>query len=133
MPDPQLYVTDTHSLLWHLYDLPQLTPAVQAAFAEVENGEAILLIPAIVLAEIIFTVERRRHDINVTEILDRIATADNYQILPFDLNAARCLPNVTAISEMHDRMIVCEAVSHQVPLITRDEEIRRSGIVQTIW
>ncbi len=41
MPDPQLYVTDTHSLLWYLYDLPQLAPAAQAAFSEVENGEAI--------------------------------------------------------------------------------------------
>lgn len=133
MPDPQLYIADTHSLLWHLYDLPQLTPAAQAAFSEVESGEAILLIPAIVLAEIIFTVERRRHDINVGEILDRVAVADNYQVLPFDLHAARRLVDMTTVSEMHDRMIVCEALAHQAPLITRDEEISRSGIVQTIW
>jgi len=133
MPDPQLYVTDTHSLLWHLYDLPRLTSAAHRAFSEVENGEATLLVPAIVLAEIIFTVERRRHDIDVTEILDRISVADNYQVLPFELRAARRLPNVTAISEMHDRMIVCEALTYQAPLITRDEEIRRSGVVQTVW
>ena len=133
MPDLQLYVTDTHSLLWHLYDLPRLTPTAQAAFSAVENGEAILLIPAIVLAEIVFTVERRRHDIDVGEILDRIAVADNYWVLPFDLLAARRLLNVTAISEMHDRMIVCEALAHQAPLITREEEIRNSGIVQTVW
>ena len=123
MPDPRLYVTDTHSLLWHLYDLPQLTPAARAAFSEVENGEATLLIPAIVLAEIVFTVERRRHDIDVGEILDRISVADNYRILPFDLHAARRLTDVTAISEMHDRMIVCEALAHQSPLITKDQEI----------
>jgi len=133
MPDPRLYVTDTHSLLWHLYDLPQLTPAAQAAFSDVENGEATLLIPAIVLAEIVFTVERRRHDIDVGEILDRITVSDNYQVLPFDLHAARRLADVTAISEMHDRMIVCEALAHQAPLITRDKEIIISGIVQTVW
>ena len=133
MPDPQLYITDTHSLLWYLYDLPQLTPAAHAAFSEVENGEAILLIPAIVLAEIVFTVERRRHDIDVGEILDRIAVADNYWILPFDLQAARRLADVTTISEMHDRMIVCEALDHHAPLITRDKEIRGSSIVQTVW
>jgi PIN domain nuclease of toxin-antitoxin system len=133
MPDPQLYVTDTHSLLWHLYDLPRLSPAAQRAFSEIESGEATLLIPAIVLAEVIFTIERRRHDIDVTEVLDRIAAADNYRVLPFDLRAARCLLNVIAISEMHDRMIVCEALAHQAPLITRDEEIRNSGIVQTVW
>ena len=133
MLDRQLYVTDTHSLLWYLYDLPQLSPAAQAAFSEVESGEAILLIPAIVLAEIVFTVERRRHDIDVADILDRIAMADNYRVLPFDLHAARRLTDVTTISEMHDRMIVCEALAHQAPLITKDEEIRQSGIVQTVW
>ncbi|MBL7063501.1 MAG: hypothetical protein ISS49_04735 [Anaerolineae bacterium] len=69
-------------MLWHLYDLPQLTPAAQAAFSDVENGEATLLIPAIVLAEIVFTVERRRHDIDVGEILNRITVSDNYQVLP---------------------------------------------------
>lgn len=133
MPDPRLYVTDTHSLLWHLYDLPRLTPAALAAFSEVETGEAILLIPAIVLAEIVFTVERRRHDIVVEAILDDIALADNYRVLPFDLHAARRLPEMTAISEMHDRMIVCEALAHQAPLITRDEEIRESAIAQVVW
>jgi len=133
MPNPKLYVTDTHSLLWYLYDLPRLAPAAHAAFSEVENGEAILLVPAIVLAEIVFTVERRRHDIDAGEILDRIAVADNYWILPFDLHAARRLTNVAAIPEMHDRMIVCEALAHHAPLITRDGEITSSGIVQTVW
>ncbi|MDY7075692.1 MAG: hypothetical protein SXV54_02080 [Chloroflexota bacterium] len=56
-------------------------PVARAAFSEVENGEATLLVPAIVLAEIVFTVERRRHDINIDEILDRIAVADNYSTL----------------------------------------------------
>jgi len=43
MPDPQLYVTDTHTLLWYLYDLPRLSPAAQTAFSEIESGEATLL------------------------------------------------------------------------------------------
>ena len=132
MPDPRLYVTDTHCLLWHLYDLPRLTPAARRAFSEVENGDAILLIPAIVLAELVFTVERRRHDIDVGEIVDDIAVADNYWVLSFDLQAARRLPEMTAISEMHDRMIVSEAVAHQAPLLTRDEEIRESGAIQVV-
>jgi PIN domain nuclease of toxin-antitoxin system len=133
MPDPQRYVTDTHSLLWHLYDLPRLAPMARAAFAAIERGEATLLVPAIVLAEIVFTVERRRHDIDVGEILDRINVADNYQVLPFDLDAARRLPGLTAIPEMHDRMIVAEAMAHQAPLVTRDETIRESGLVQVVW
>jgi len=133
MLDPSHYVTDTHSMLWHLYDLPRLGQAARAAYTAIEKGESILLIPAIVLAEIVTVVERRRHDIDIGEVLNRIEEADNYRGLPFDLQSARCLSRVTAISEMHDRMIVCEALTHQAPLITKDEEIRKSGVVQTIW
>jgi predicted nucleic acid-binding protein len=59
------YVTDTHSPLWYLYDIPRLGPSARIAFDTVSAGNTTLLIPAIVLAEVVYTVERRRHDINV--------------------------------------------------------------------
>lgn len=43
------------------------------------------MIPVIVLAEIVFVVERRRHDIDVGEVLDRIADADNSRDLTANL------------------------------------------------
>ena len=91
MAEPLFYMADTHSLLWHLYDIPRLGPGAQAAFQRVSNGRATLFIPAIVLAEIVHTVERRRHDIDLREALDAIAEANNFQVLPFDLEGARAL------------------------------------------
>jgi predicted nucleic acid-binding protein len=130
---PTRYVTDTHSLLWHLYDLPQLGPNARTAFDVAGAGDATLLIPAIVLAEIIHVVERRRHDIDVAEALDKIARAENYQVLPFDLAGARSLIPLTAIAELHDRMIVAAALAHDAPLITRDRVIAASGLVSVVW
>jgi len=128
-----LYVTDTHSLLWYLYDIPRLGPDAKATFDAIGAGDATLLIPAIVLAEIIYVVERRRHDIDVSEVLDRIADADNFQVLPFDLDSARALIKLTDIPEMHDRMIVSAAQNYDAPLITRDEEIQQAGVVECVW
>ncbi len=63
MARPAVYVADTHSLLWYLYDVPRLGSRAEVASREVSAGRATLLIPAIVLAEIVHIVERRRHDI----------------------------------------------------------------------
>ncbi|MEI2692890.1 MAG: PIN domain-containing protein [Anaerolineae bacterium] len=133
MAKPTYYVADTHSLLWHLYDVPRLGSRAEAAFREVSAGRATLLIPAIVLAEIVHTVERRRHDIDIDEALDQIAEADNFRVLPFDLEAARALIDLTGIPEMHDRMIVAAARDYDAPLITRDETITASGLATVVW
>lgn len=133
MAKPTYYVADTHSLLWHLYDVPRLGSAAEAAFREVSAGRAILLIPAIVLAEIVHTVERRRHDIDVNEALDKIAEADNFTVLPFDLDDARALIDLTDIPEIHDRMIVAAARDFGAPLITRDQTITASGLATVVW
>jgi predicted nucleic acid-binding protein len=131
--DNQSYVTDTHSLLWYLYDIPRLGSNARAAFDAVSVGDATLLIPAIVLAEMVYTVERRRHDIDVGKALDLIADADNLRVLPFGLEDARALIALTEIAEMHDRMIAAAAQALGVPLITRDEAIHRAGVVRCMW
>ena len=51
MAERELYVSDTHSLLWHLYDIPRLGSGASAAFDAVSRGDGTLLIPAIVLAD----------------------------------------------------------------------------------
>ena len=39
-----LYVTDTHSLLWYLYDIPRLGPEARAAFETINREDAVFLI-----------------------------------------------------------------------------------------
>ncbi len=40
---------------------------------------------------------------------------------------------VSTIPELHDLMVVAIARKYEVPLITNDSEIIRSGEVKTVW
>jgi len=45
------FVTDTHALLWWFIDSPKISPKASEIFQKCENGENIIFIPSIVIAE----------------------------------------------------------------------------------
>jgi len=42
-------------------------------------------------------------------------------------------PKLSAIPEMHDRLITAVAYKLQVPLLSRDKTIQQSGVVAVKW
>ena len=129
----EYYVADTHSLIWYLIDSPKISKNANECFKEVEKGDAKLFIPAIVIAEIIFILERSKVKADLEEIFKRIEEAKNFEICSLDVEQLHCLKEQIKIPEMHDRFIVCETLSHNARLITKDKEIKESGIVEVIW
>lgn len=128
-----LYLADTHSLAWYLLDSSKLSPAADKVFRQIERGQAKLLIPAIVIAELIFIIERGKLTANIDDLLKRIESATNVEICSLGKDQLRCLKEQKAITTMHDRFIVCEALLRQAKLITKDEEIHRAAIVPVVW
>ncbi|GMV34049.1 MAG: hypothetical protein AMXMBFR60_18780 [Chloroflexota bacterium] len=51
----------------------------------------------------------------------------------FDYETALKLRGLTAIPEMHDRIIVAAAIEYRAKLITFDKAITASGLVDIIW
>jgi PIN domain nuclease of toxin-antitoxin system len=127
------YMTDTHSLLWAFTRPHKLGENARRAFEEIAKGESILLIPVIVLAELIFTIENKPIQADLDEILYSIQNSPNVEFVDFDYESAIRLRNLSAIPEMHDRMIVATAIEYQATLITVDESITTSGLVDVIW
>lgn len=127
------YMADTHSLLWAFTRLEKLGNHARAAFTEVANGEAFLLVPVIAIAELIFTVENKPVRDNLAEILSQIQSSSNIGFIDLDLQTVLQLRELTDIPEMHDRMIVASAIKHKAALITFDETITKSGLVEVIW
>ena len=50
-------VADTHTLLWYLNDLPQLSAAALAALEKAEQSGSPIFVPAIVLVELRYLIE----------------------------------------------------------------------------
>lgn len=128
-----VYMADTHSLIWAFHKPSKLGNNARRAFEEVANGEAKLLIPVIVLAELIFTIENKPIQADLDKILNAINNSPNIEFVDFDYESALKLRDLTVIPEMHDRMIVVSAILSGATLITFDRTITAANVVEVIW
>ena len=120
-------MADTHSLLWAFHKPRKLGDQARQAFEEIAAGESKLLIPVIVLAELIFTVENKPVQADLDDIFTAIQKSPNIEFVEFDYESALRLRGLTAIPEMHDRIIVSAAMEYGATLITSDKTITESG------
>jgi PIN domain nuclease of toxin-antitoxin system len=128
-----VYMADTHSLLWAFHKPGKLGKEARLAFEEISYGESKLLIPTIVLAELIFTVENKPIQADLEKIISAIQNSPNIEYVDFDYESALQLRDLTVIPEMHDRIIVAAAIEYQAALITFDKTITASGLVNVVW
>ena len=107
----------------------------QAVF---ELGHAFTLeivVPAMVLVESIPLVRpysRHGHTCEefLTQVVEELAF---FRVEPFGFQHARLLPELEGVPELHDRMIASHAVALGAPLLTPDQELRQSGLVECVW
>ena len=127
------YVADTHALFWYLINSSSLGPDARLAFDEADAGQAVIYIPAVVVAELYYLNEKKGHPLDFRVRFERLAQSKQFVLLAFypphvlDFDACR------AITEIHDRIIVGVARRMNAKLLTRDTEITKSGIVATVW
>ena len=127
------YVADTHSLIWYLGAPDRLGSLARHAFAEATAGRARIVVSVIVLAEIVFIVERGRVRADVRDIIRRVRSSPAFEIVPLTLATVLRLQTLAEVPEMHDRLLVAEALARKAQLITRDRTITEAGIIPTVW
>ena len=126
------YVTDTHSLVWFFTDDDKLSSAASQAFQASEK-EGTIIVPAVVLAEIMFIARKGRITLSFEDTLKRIEESENFEIAPLNAEILKTADKIEADLEMHDRLIAATALHYDASLITKDETLTRSGVVSTIW
>lgn len=67
------------------------------------------------------------------ETLKRIEECENFDIAPLDVDILKVADKIEMDMEMHDRLIAATAISYEAALITKDEGIKKSGMVSTVW
>ncbi|HET7035131.1 MAG TPA: type II toxin-antitoxin system VapC family toxin [Thermomicrobiaceae bacterium] len=129
-------VADTHTVIWYLYDDPRLSTTARTAIESAAADGHQVGCSAITLAEIVYLVEKGRiHPAAFSRLMSALDLPGAVlRELPLDRTVASALPTIDRerVPDLPDRMIAATARLYDVPLITRDRQIRTAGL-QTIW
>ena len=128
-----MYVADTHAVVFHIQKkFNKLGRGSRRLFRLADEGRLLIYVPTIVLWEI----GRPGGLIDSSERFDywcrNLESSNGYIIEPLewtDVQEARLLP----FRDPADCLIVGAALRLGMPLITKDESIVDSGLVETVW
>ncbi len=67
------------------------------------------------------------------ETLSHIEMYENFRIAALDLDILKVAASISDDLEMHDKLIVATTLYFDAHLITKDEQITRSKVVNTVW
>lgn len=127
------YVTDTHALLWWFIDSPRISPTASRVFERCEQGEDVILVPTIVMAEALSIFDKKRVRFDFRRLLKKITESENYRIVPLDLPVLMKMITLNELPELHDKIIVATARHLDLHLITKDKTLRTLSHLKTIW
>lgn len=130
-----LYVTDTHPLVWYVDRHAKLSNRARRVFNSAERGDTLIYIPAMVLLEagILQRIGRFLPNEPFDAWVNRILAHPGFEVLPLepgDISQAISFQN---IKDPFDMCIVAAAKSKDLPLITGDQQIIDSRLVEILW
>ncbi|MFN8443863.1 MAG: PIN domain-containing protein [Caldilineaceae bacterium] len=130
------YVTDTQCLLWYISDDRRLPKAINRVYNLMEDGQAQILVPSVVIVEAIFLVQRQRIPKASVEFLLNLTEEPDatLYVTPLTMQVVAALNDFgpAAIPEMGDRIIAATARAFNLPLLTTDHIIIDSKLVKVI-
>ena len=130
------YAIDAHSLIWYFTGSSRLGASAKEAMSD---PASLLFLPIIALMEACHVVARGKTSIpSFHDLLKDIDSDPRIKIVPLDRNIFDISLKLTAVTEMHDRLIVATALSlnangEGASLLTCDQNIVTSGLVATLW
>lgn len=128
-------VTDTHPLLFHAAGGGRLGRKAAEHFEACERRQAILYVPVVVVWECALLTRAGRVNLrrSLRAFFDDLFSNPAYQ--PLDLTTHQTLlgEELRINRDPFDALVCAAASDLQLPLITRDGDIRGSGRVRVIW
>ena len=135
MAEAEAAVTDTHALVLHAAGGGHLGPRARPFYDRCEQREALLYVPAAVIWECSLLARAGRINLRRTVRLffDDLFSNPVYQ--PLDLTPEQIFlaDEMRFNRDPFDALICAAARAMDLPLITRDADIRASGAVKVLW
>jgi len=129
------FVTDTHSLVWHMTNDSRLSKKAKKIFNLTDQAKEVIYIPCIVLFELIYLIEKKKINLNLNNLFQALSLSSNYKVEPL------CIPVISEVSlipkrmikDPWDRVIIATSKYLDMPLITKDKNISKSGLLNVVW
>jgi PIN domain nuclease of toxin-antitoxin system len=126
------YLADTVTIIRYFSGAGKIGAQALRIMDEADEGQHLILVSALTLAEILYLSEKNRIGIGLEESLEIISHADNYQIA--DLTPAIVKEALSfSFPDIFDRLIIATARCQGAPIVTCDERIKSAGLVQVVW
>ncbi len=132
-PVEPLYVVDTHALIWYLTDASKLGNAASQVFEAAERGDTLLIVSAIVIAEMYYANRKHRWFSDFAAVYTQIKSRPYFRLIDFKADDVLAFDADSAIPEMHDRIIAGLARRLGAPLLSSDAQIKAASLVTIIW
>ena len=128
-------MTDTHPLVFHAAGGGRLGHRAARFFEKCERREAILYVPAAAMWEcsLLARVARINLRRSVRAFFDDLFSNPAYQPLDVTPEQVFRADELRFTRDPFDALICAAARTIELPLITRDGDIRGSGVVRVIW
>jgi PIN domain nuclease of toxin-antitoxin system len=124
-------VLDTHAWLWLVSDPKRLGRAAVEAIDQADE----LGVSAISCWEIAMLAAKGRIALDrpTLDWLEAALAGSSVTLPPVDPGVATLAATLPLHGDSADRLIVATALIRPVPLVTKDEAIQESGLLQTVW
>jgi PIN domain nuclease of toxin-antitoxin system len=125
-------VVDTHTMVWWILEPERLSVSAASAI----DSTDVVGFAAICCWEVGMLSRRNRISLGrePRAWLQRLVDARNVSILPITIEiGVRAAELHETLRDPIDCLIAATALAHYAPLITKDDRIRASAVVETIW
>ncbi len=127
------FVTDTHALIWWFIDSPKIGLKASEIFEKCEEGENVIFIPSIVIAEALSIFDKKRVSFDFKRLFSKLHDSENFVIISLDYPVLQKMINTKDIPELHDKIIASTAKYLNLPVITKDQTLQKLSSIKTVW
>jgi PIN domain nuclease of toxin-antitoxin system len=129
-------VADSHAVLWYTQGSGRLSEHAATALTEAEATDGVI-VSVVSLLDLWYVTQTTKvlTEAEVSEVRTAVVTSPAFVLQPVGLDvidATTAIPR-DLLSDPWDRFIVATAKTLDLSLVTKDQAVRDSGLVSTIW
>ena len=127
-----LYVMDTHVLVWYFTGNRRLGLRFREEIDATRRTGGRLLVPTVVLSEALYIAEKGRVYLDFATMYRLVQQEPEFEVVGYGQEIFEETVRVTAVPEMHDRIIVATARYYGAGVLSNDRIILDSGEVEVL-